>query len=258
MSRPSVFCDLTQATFGAPVRHGAWELRTALPAEMPALAALRGLAFRGGGEDGDRFDARCLHLWIENRALCPGMPLATVRMQLHPAGDLAQGYTAQFFDLGALAQAPGPALELGRLCVHPDHQTPDTMRLIWAGLTRVVDATVAARLIGCTSFAGNDPAVFGAALALLAARHLGPEGLRPGARVAGALDFADRGVQLPGPEALAQLPPLLRAYLSLGGWVGHDLVIDRDLGTCHVFTCVEIATMPEARKRLLRALAGGG
>ena len=52
------------------------------------------------------------------------------------------------------------------------------------------------------------------------------------------------------------MPPLLRAYLALGGWVGSDLVIDRELGTSHVFTCVEIAAMPEPRKRLLCALAG--
>lgn len=256
MSSPFDTFDTLPDAFGAPISHGAWEVRAATVADMPALAALRGRAFRGGGEDGDGFDARCLHLWIEDRGALPGVPLATVRMQRHPQGDLAQGYAAQFFDLEALAQAPGPVLELGRLCVHPDHQTPDTMRLIWAGLTRVADRTGAARLIGCTSFTGTDPEGFGAALSLLAARHLGPEGQRPGARVAGAVDFSARAAQSPGQQALAQLPPLLRAYLSLGGWVGNDLVIDRDLGTCHVFTCVEIATMPEPRKRLLRALAG--
>lgn len=258
MSSPVSDPGALRMAFGAPIRRGGWEVRPAQTAEMPALAALRGLAFRGGGEDGDAFDARCLHLWLGRQGPDAGAPLATVRMQLHPPGDPGQGYAAQFFDLAALGQAPGPALELGRLCVHPDHQTPDTMRLIWAGLTRVVGVTGAARLIGCTSFAGTDPDAFTDALALLAARHIGPDALRPQARVRGAVSFATGTARRPGPQALAQLPPLLRAYLSLGGWVGGDLVIDRDLGTCHVFTCVEIATMPEARKRLLRALAGEG
>lgn len=256
MSSPIAGFAAMPDAFGPPIRQGAWEIRPAAASEMAALSELRGLAFRGGGADGDTFDARCLHLWLEERVALPGVPLATVRMQLHPEGELGQGYAAQFFDLTALAQAPGPALELGRLCVHPDHQTPDTMRLIWAGLTRVVSATGAARLIGCTSFTGTEPGAFDAALCLLAARHLGPEGQRPRARVRGAVGFADRATQPPGPQALVQLPPLLRAYLSLGGWVGGDLVVDRDLGTCHVFTCVEIATMPERRKKLLRALAG--
>lgn len=258
MSSPFTGFHTPPDRFGTPIRLGAWEVRAARAEDLPALAALRGLAFRGGGEDGDAFDARCLHLWIEDRDTNPGVPLATARLQLHPEGDLTQGYAAQFFDLRALGRAPGRALELGRLCVHPDHQTSDTMRLIWAGLTRMVDTTGAARLIGCTSFTGTDPAAFGAALTLLAGRHKGPDGLRPRARVEGAVDFSARAALQPGPEALAQLPTLLRAYLSLGGWVGCDLVIDRDLGTCHVFTCVEITAMPEPRKKLLRTLAGAG
>jgi len=256
MSSPFAFPQTQPDAFGGPIRHGDWEVRAARAADIPALAKLRGLAFRGGGADGDAFDARCVHLWVENRSAHPGVPLATARLQLHPEGDMAQGYCAQFFDLAALGRLPGQALELGRLCVHPDHQTPDTMRLIWAGLARVVDRTGAARLIGCTSFTGTDPEAFAQALALLAARHLGPEGVRPRAIATEAVDFAPRAAQQPGPQALAQLPPLLRAYLSLGGWVGSDLVIDRDLGTCHVCTCVEIATMPEARKKILRALTG--
>ena len=186
----------------------------------------------------------------------PGEPLATLRAQLHREGDPAQGYAAQFFDLAGLARAPGPALELGRLCVHPDHPAPDAMRLIWAGVARLVAVTGAARLIGCTSFSGTDPAAFGEGLRLLAARHLGPVGQRPSARVTGAVGLSTFAPPPPGPGAPGQLPPLLRAYLALGGWVGSDLVIDRELGTSHVFTCVEIAAMPEPRKRLLCALAG--
>ena len=107
MSSPIAAFESMPDAFGAPIRHGAWEIRPAVAAERAALSALRGLAFRGGGADGDAFDARCLHLWLEDRVALPGEPLATVRMQLHPEGDLAQGYAAQFFGLEALAQAPG-------------------------------------------------------------------------------------------------------------------------------------------------------
>ncbi|MCC5968363.1 MAG: GNAT family N-acetyltransferase [Pararhodobacter sp.] len=244
--------------FGPPVRQGDWLVRAAGPGERASLAALRGLAFRGGGRDGDAFDARCLHLWVEKRSARHIGPLATARLQIHPPGDVGHGYAAQYFDLRALAAAPGAALELGRLCVHPDHATPQALRMIWAGVTRVADRAGAARLIGCTSFTGTEPSEFEAALNLLAARHLGPAPLRPAAVASETINFAARPAAPPGPEARNQMPPLLRGYLSLGGWVGGQLVIDRDLGTCHVFTCVEIATMPEPRKKLLRALAGTG
>ncbi len=56
-------------------------------------------------------------------------------------------------------------------------------------------------------------------------------------------------------SGLAALPPLLRTYLGMGGWVSDHAVIDRDLDTLHVFTAVEIAKIPPARARALRAIA---
>jgi putative hemolysin len=54
---------------------------------------------------------------------------------------------------------------------------------------------------------------------------------------------------------MQSMPPLLRTYLAMGGWVSDHAVVDRDLGTMHVFTGVEIGKVPPARARLLRALA---
>jgi L-ornithine Nalpha-acyltransferase len=51
------------------------------------------------------------------------------------------------------------------------------------------------------------------------------------------------------------MPPLLKTYLMMGGWVSDHAVVDRDLGTMHVFTGVEISAIPPARKRLLRSVA---
>jgi putative hemolysin len=51
------------------------------------------------------------------------------------------------------------------------------------------------------------------------------------------------------------MPPLLRSYLMMGGWVSDHAVIDAELDTLHVFTGVEIARVPEARARLLRRAA---
>ena len=53
--------------------------------------------------------------------------------------------------------------------------------------------------------------------------------------------------------AVRGMPPLLRSYLAMGGWVSDHAVIDRDLGTLHVFTGLEISAVPAARARFLRA-----
>ena len=52
------------------------------------------------------------------------------------------------------------------------------------------------------------------------------------------------------------MPPLLRSYPAMGGWVSDHAVVDRDLNTLHVFTGLEIAAIPPARVKALRAVAG--
>ncbi|MDP5347697.1 MAG: ornithine-acyl-ACP acyltransferase, partial [Paracoccaceae bacterium] len=55
-------------------------------------------------------------------------------------------------------------------------------------------------------------------------------------------------------RAMQVMPPLLRTYLMMGGWVSDHAVIDPQMNTLHVFTGLEIRAIPEARKKLLRAV----
>jgi len=252
----------SDTVFGPPLTLGGVTLRMAAPQDVPALARLRARAFRGddSAPDCDGQDAAAWHLWLGPETGAEANPLATARATLHTTPEsLLGGYCAQSYNLSALSMLPGPVLEVGRLCLDPDlaanqAQRADLFRLLWAGLARLVLRHNVHRLIGCTSFATTDPETIQPALGVLAARHLGPAQLQPGKKAAETAD-------LPAPPndvtlaALQTIPPLLRAYLAWGGWVSDHLVIDRDLGTCHVFTCVDVATMPDARKRVLARLA---
>jgi putative hemolysin len=57
-------------------------------------------------------------------------------------------------------------------------------------------------------------------------------------------------------KAMLRMPPLLRTYLMMGGWVSDHAVVDKHMNTLHVFTGLEIGAIPPARKRLLRAVSG--
>jgi putative hemolysin len=52
------------------------------------------------------------------------------------------------------------------------------------------------------------------------------------------------------------MPPLLKTYLLMGGWVSDHAVVDNDLNTLHVFTGLEIRAIPPARAKALRMVAG--
>jgi putative hemolysin len=168
---------------------------------------------------------------------------------------LAASYAAQFYDLGALSGLPLPAIEIGRFCIAAGQADPDILRLAWVAITRIVDAQGVAAMFGCTSFAGADPGRHGQALAVLRP-YIALPGQGPQRRAPETLALRDLPPLHDPRAALAGLPPILRTYLGMGGWVSDHAVIDRDLDTLHVFTAVEVARVPAARARALRALAG--
>ncbi len=220
--------------------------------DLAACQRLRHLCFFGSdGLDRDDFDPRCQHLMIEDG---DGTLIAAARILLIAnATALRQSYAAQYYDLAALAALSGPLMELGRFCITPAVRDADVVRAAWGALTQIVDDAGVRVLFGCTSFPGTDPAVYGLALAKLAAQHIGPEALRPGIKAAEVVRLgAAKG------RGTAPLPSLLRSYLAMGGWVSDHAVIDRAMNTLHVFTCIDIAAVPPARAKALRAVMGAG
>lgn len=244
-----------------PIRRGRYLARLADgPADMARVQALRWAAFlggrgltdpSGGGSrlDQDRFDARCLHLLVEDATSGPDAPpLATFRLMLmQDARQAAQSYSAQFYGLAPMAALDGPVAELGRFCARPGLSDPDVLRLAWGALARLVADARAGWLFGCSSLPGADPVMHRAALSALGQGHMGPPHLRP---LRAAPETVDLGAG-EGAASMAGVPPLLRSYLSLGGWVSDHAVIDRRLDTMHVFTALDVAAIPPARRRLL-------
>ena len=243
----------------------------ATPADIARAQELRHLCFlatrglcRPGGRDEDRFDDVCRHVLIED---ADGQVLACFRLMFLPAAQISDSYSAQFYDLSALRHLPGMTMELGRFCIHPATHDPDVLRLAWGEITQAVDGQRVdgqagdgqagdgqgvSLMFGCTSFAGADPQLHGPALSYLARHHLAPKHLAP-LRKPGAVELPRLSGDMA--PALATIPPLLRSYLSMGGWVSDHAVIDPELDTLHVFTAVEVARIPAARARALRALA---
>ena len=228
--------------------------------DIRAAQRLRHLAFAPVVQadlDCDAFDPLCTHFLIEEQS--SGRLVGCFRMlPLSSGAEINQSYAAQFYDLKCLSEFSGPMAELGRFCSLPGAQDPDILRHAWAAMTRHVDRTGIEMLFGCSSFRGTDPAPYRDSFALLRDRHLAPERWRPGMGAPGVFRFAEGlGGHEPDPkQALRRMPPLLRSYLIMGGWVSDHAVIDARMNTLHVFTGVEIRAIPPMRKRLLRAMAG--
>lgn len=223
---------------------------------LRALAFLDGAGHDDSILDRDGFDDICTHVLVEEVA---GERLVCCFRLLPLSGgaDIGRSYSAQFYELSALRAFEGPMVEMGRFCIHPDLHDPDVIRVAWGAMTRYVDENGVEMLFGCSSFKGTDAERYLDAFAMLAEHHIAPRRWLPRVKAPSVFRFAQR-LRLRSPDArraMLGMPPLLRTYLLMGGWVSDHAVVDRQLNTLHVFTGLEIAAIPPARKRLLRAVA---
>jgi putative hemolysin len=246
------------------LRKGRYRARFAsCEADVAAAQELRHVAFisgtgaaaREGGRDKDRFDAMCRHVLVEEAR--SGRLVCCFRlMELRDGGEIGRSYAAQYYELSALKAFDGPMVEMGRFCIHPEVKDPDILRVAWGAMTRFVDENGVEMIFGCSSFHGTDAQGYLDAFAMLKERHLAPKRWLPRVKAPDVFRFARRLRRKPDlRRAMLTMPPLLRSYLVMGGWVSDHAVVDRDLNTLHVFTGLEIRAIPEARARLLRGVA---
>lgn len=243
-------------------RKGRYAARLARDAaDIAAAQTLRHLAFPSAasaetGRDADRYDALCAHVLVEDTRSAE-LVCAFRMLPLAAGSDIDRSYSAQYYDLGALRDYRGRMVEMGRFCIHPAHRDPDILRVAWGAMTRFVDEEGVEMLFGCSSFAGTETEAYLDAFAMLKERHLAPKRWLPRVKAPDVFRFARRLRRKPDARrAMLAMPPLLRTYLAMGGWVSDHAVVDRNLNTLHVFTGVEIAAIPPARARLLRGVAG--
>lgn len=239
--------------YAARMAQGAADVRRCQKLRYLAFIEARGLGARAAGLDSDEFDAHCLHVMVEEAET--GALVCCFRLlPLNDGSEIARSYSARHYDLKRLARYPGRMVEMGRFCVHPAWRDPNILRTAWAALTRYIDETGVELVFGCSSFHGVDAAAYMDAFALLGQKHLAPRRWLPRAKAPRVFRFARR-LRFRRPDvgrASRAMPPLLRSYLMMGGWVSDHAVIDPELNTLHVFTGVEVARVPEARARLMR------
>ncbi|MDJ0994189.1 MAG: GNAT family N-acyltransferase [Dinoroseobacter sp.] len=233
--------------------------------DLSACQRLRYLAFidgsgasqRESGLDTDAFDAKCRHVMVEE--VKTGTLVCCFRLlPLSDGAQIGDSYAAQYYELSALEAYAGRMVEMGRFCIHPAWKDPDILRVAWGAMTNYVDREGVEMLFGCSSFKGTESEAYMDAFALLNQRHIAPKRWLPRVKAPAIFPFAQRLKRRKPDMKRAQqgMPPLLRTYLLMGGWVSDHAVVDRDMNTLHVFTGLEIGEIPPARARLLRATAG--
>ncbi|WP_242601367.1 GNAT family N-acetyltransferase [Pseudaestuariivita atlantica] len=207
----------------------------------------------------DRFDPYFDHIVLvdPDKSATVGDHVVGVYRVMRLSGAVAAGqfYSEDEYDLTVLRRSGRRLLELGRSCLHPDHRGGAAMVVLWNALADYVKRHGIEVMFGVASFHGTDIAALAPALSLLHHRHLAPADLRPRAR-AGAYQPMDLVPpdQIDRAAAMRSVPPLIKAYLKLGGCVGDGAYIDRAFNTTDVCLVMDTAQMNAQQTNLyLRA-----
>jgi putative hemolysin len=201
--------------------------------------------------DFDHFDDDCDHLLVLDHSSGSGSVVGTYRLiRRKTAARLGGFYSAKEFDISPLVRQPGEILELGRSCVDPDYRQRSAMQLLWSGIAAYVAHYGVVLMFGCASLPGTDPESLETPLSYLHHYHRAPPALRPRALIDRYIEMC----RLPpcaidATRAQSALPPLIKGYLRLGGFVGDGAVVDEQFNTTDVCILVKTDLVTEKYSR---------
>lgn len=200
----------------------------------------------GSGLDRDRYDPHCRHLYVRDRDT--DAIVACTRILTDDRAAFAGGYySGGEFDLGLLEHLPGRAMEIGRTCVDPEYRSGAVIAILWSGLADMILREGFEYLFGCASIGLEDGGANAhAVVETLRAQHLSPPWHR--VRPRNALPLADARSTQP-----AKMPPLLKAYVSLGARACGEPCFDPEFNCADVFMLLNV---PDLNPRYARRFLG--
>jgi putative hemolysin len=241
------FAELRTANLGVRIAVG--------QVEIDAVQALRYRVFyqemgaRADAEtmltqrDKDIYDTVADHLLVVDHGLGEGPEsvVGTYRLiQREAAHRIGHFYSSAEYDITRIEAIPGKILELGRSCVDNGYRNRSVMQLLWRGIAAYVFLNKIELMFGCASLPGTYPDALAPELTYLYYNHLAPATIRPRALPHRYIQMRrlDRD-QIDARAVLTRLPPLIKGYLRLGGFVGDGAVIDPQFNTTDVAVVVQ-------------------
>lgn len=229
--------------------------------DLDAVQALRYRVFYGemgakpdartaaSQRDRDEFDEFVDHLLVVDHDLGdgPDSVVGTYRLIRQPAAArVGRFYSAGEYDISMLENFPGEVLELGRSCTAPAYRSRVVMQLLWRGIAAYVFHYGIDLMFGCASLPGIDPDALAPELTYLVTHHLAPEAIRPRALASRHVEMRRCDAATLQPRHIQMgLPPLIKGYLRLGGFVGDGAVIDHQFNTTDIAVIVQTDLVTE-------------
>jgi putative hemolysin len=211
-----------------------------------------GAAIDGGtdGVDTDHYDPYCRHLLVRETAT--RRVIACTRILTDDMAPLAGGfYSAGEFNLEMIDALPGRVMEVGRTCVDAEYRSGAVIAVLWSGLAEFIISQNFDYLFGCASIGLEDGGANAhAILSQIKDKYMAP----PWQRVRPL-------TLLPAADARSthkvRMPPLLKAYVSLGAKACGEAYWDRDFNCADVFMLLNVSDLhPRYARHFLGRTSG--
>jgi len=190
------------------------------------------------GHDFDRFDGVVDHIIVS--CAYTNRIVGTYRLQ---TGEMAARhlgyYSEREFDFSPYESIRPQVLELGRACIHQEHRSTQVLMLLWKAIAKYGMQRGCRYLLGCSSLTSQDAAAGTAVYGKLKKFLVQPE-LQTQPQPGFACDLD--GTSADG-EA-ANVPKLLRAYLTIGAQICGPPALDAEFGTIDFLTLLDLAALP--------------
>ena len=195
-------------------------------------------------QDFDRYDEVADHLLVLDEKIGDGPEAVVGTYRLIKRDAVARCgafYSAAEYDLGILTSIPDEILELGRSCVDLEYRNRRVINLLWQGIAHYCVKYDIRLMFGCASLPGKNKDAHALPLSYLYHNHLAPVPIRPKALPERHVDMNLLSpTEIVEKDAVKMVPPLIKGYLRIGGFVGDGAVIDEQFNTTDV--CIVVKT----------------
>jgi len=195
-------------------------------------------------QDFDRYDEVADHLLVLDEEIGDGPEavVGTYRLiKRDAAAQCGTFYSAAEYDVGILTSLPDEILELGRSCVDLEYRDRRVINLLWQGIAHYCVNYDIRIMFGCASLPGKNIDAHALPLSYLYNNHLAPAPICPKALPERYVDMNRLPTtEIVAKEAVKFVPPLIKGYLRIGGFVGDGAVVDEQFNTTDV--CIVVKT----------------
>ena len=148
--------------------------------------------------------------------------------------------------MDSLRQYKKSILEVGRSCVDKKYRDGKIIKMLWKGLASEISKKKYSFVIGCASFPEINPIKILNELSYLNYFHKAPSkyNTRAISKYKINWELIDKK-KIDVRRVFRQLPPLIKAYLRVGAWIGSEAVIDRIFKTIDVCVILKSTNIKE-------------